>query len=117
MNEREKEIAALSIEWEGSITLSEQSMGESNKYVYIRPCVTISNTRRELLDFMQDLTGFGHIDGPYYRKGKENAKPTYLWRIRDYEGVKSFLEEILPYLITKQEQAELTLAFCKEKLS
>lgn len=114
VDEREKELAALAIEWEGTIGLLISQRGDGHSA--ISPRVYINNTKKLLLDFIEDLTKYGNIGGPY-NSNNPKRKPMYTWIITGQRKVKDFLEEILPYLLAKQPQAEAVMRFCKSRLS
>ena len=50
------------------------------------------------------------LDGA--RKSRPNSRPIYQWGIRNRIGVKSFLENVIPYLRVKKKRAEFLLEYC-----
>lgn len=55
---------------------------------------------------------YTHIIGNF----EKNHKDTYIVRISDREGLLSFIEQIIPYMILKQEVARNMLDFCKSRV-
>lgn len=73
-----------------------------------RVMLTISNTDRELMDW---LLGFG---GSLASDGKDPRRSVqYRWRIAARSDVIDFLESILPYLRVKKSKAEIAIGFAR----
>lgn len=49
------------------------------------------------------------------RNAPQNAKPIYRVSVENAEGIISFTEQLLPFLITKREAAEVILNFCRSR--
>lgn len=94
------EAIARSLEWEGYIDVD---MREESYYCQ----VNISNTSKELLNLFRNNVKFGHIIGPYKRDNK-NHKDKYIW-VMSLKEIKEYLLKIEPFLLVKNEQAQLVI--------
>lgn len=104
--ELQPEVAAyLAGFWdgEGSIMLIGRSDSGS---IGVRS--TITNTSYDVLTWTAEVCGIGTVQ----RKPRKatHHKPTWFWQIHG-EGAESFLQQLIPYLKVKREQARLALAF------
>jgi hypothetical protein len=56
---------------------------------------------------------------PYSHHASKNDKwqDTYRVAIHDCEGIVSFVEQVLPFLIVKQEAAQQVLDFCRSRIA
>lgn len=79
------------IDGEGSITLTRMHENE-----YRRPCITIASTDRELLVYIQSLTGGTIINKKNYMP--ERHKYSFTLNIKKKDTVLSLLEQTSPYL-------------------
>jgi hypothetical protein len=86
-------IAGL-IDGEGCITYRE-------KY----PKVSIYNTSKELIEWIQKTLGLGTIHLDVRRKGKERWKPCYTYGTSNFHDIYALLSRVLPYLKIKREKA------------
>ena len=108
------QILAWTIAWEGSIMLTRI---QAKKQITPRYCVVVavSNTKKHLLDKLQEIAQCGHV-----QKGRKRRKETYsqdwIWVVTKREDLKEFLSLILPYLPAKKEQAEIALQFVTRRL-
>lgn len=87
------------VDGEGSIILSRR-----RKVVIL--LVVISNTKRELLDWIAEKTGIGAVNNQY--PTTEFRCASYAWRA-NAEAALTLLTHIKPYLVIKQRQAELAI--------
>lgn len=71
----------------------------------------VKNTSKELMDYLKDNYA-GTVYGPYESK-EENWKDKFLWECSGKEAIK-LIKQIEPYLVIKQEQAELAIAAWKD---
>lgn len=79
-----------------------------------RPYIGVSNTNRDLLLWLQDVTGFGSIKISTRGKHEKNSRTAWKWGIWSLQA-KQVLEAALPYLIIKKRQAELVLEFVSKR--
>ena len=72
-----------------------------------RVYVSLGNTDEKMVKFMLDKFG-----GTYYyaERKASNSKPMYTWKLSAISAV-TFLGQVLPYLITKKERAEVAMEF------
>lgn len=97
MLETEKAYIAGIIDGEGSIMLI-----KFHKNQYPSPCISISSTDIELLEWIKNTTKMGRI----LRKknyNKEKHLDSYTYRVIYDEAIK-LLEEIEPYLIIQKKK-------------
>lgn len=63
----------------------------------------VSNTNHELLVYLKDVTGLGHVDGPFsYNKDGANRKPYWKWRVKQSDAL-GLLILLQPWLIVKRK--------------
>jgi hypothetical protein len=100
-------LAAL-IDGEGSVMLTARRGGQTVAPKNWRPVVSVYNTDLRLMDALKERTG-GGVVYTHTRQEQENHKKTaYSWRMRVSE-IKTWLPELLPWLVCKREQSELLL--------
>lgn len=87
------------IDGEGSIML----YGRRDK---VALKLSISNTSKPVLDWVEDITGVGKV--MLHRKADHRIRTTWMYQSNS-EAAESVIEQILPYLIIKKEQAKLAL--------
>jgi hypothetical protein len=96
---------------EGSIELRQQT----HRGTYT-PTLKLYNTNESLVYKFKDLVGLGNIyKHSYYDNPK--FKQSYIWRLQRIDDVKCVLENIIPYLPIKKEQAILLLEYVNLRLS
>jgi len=90
------------IDGEGTITVVKEVKGTA------RPTLVIVNTNKEVLQWVKDNLNQGNL----YNKGheKEGWKDRWAWSSRG-KHIKPILENILPFLKIKHQQAKLVLEF------
>lgn len=91
MEDWEAAYVAGIIDGEGSITLSRIHVNEHR-----RPCITIASTDRELLDYVQTLSGGDIIAKKNYEPDRH--KDSFTLNIKNKEKVLSILRRVIPYL-------------------
>lgn len=109
MKEEEKAYIAGIIDGEGSITLT-----RFHKNQYPSPCVSVSSTTIELLEYLKSLIGKGKINKKK-NYNKEKHKDSFTYSI-NYNNAIDLLENIQPYLIIKQKKLRAILIIEKYKL-
>lgn len=77
------------IDGEGSILLTRNKAGEHRS-----PVVSVSNTCKPILDYLQDTWG-GHI--VTHKVYKSHHKQSWIWMLKANKAI-DFLNEILPFL-------------------
>ncbi|MDE3840072.1 hypothetical protein C0966_12010 [Bacillus methanolicus] len=97
MNSWEAAYIAGIIDGEGSITLTRMHEKEHR-----RPCITISSTNKELLTYIQTLTGGVINNKKNYNPGKH--KNSYTLSIKKKEDVFFTLKHVLPFLRIDQKR-------------
>lgn len=94
------EYAAGFFDGEGCVNCSSN---RNNFFVRI----LVVNTNLDVLKAFQEVWG-GDINANY--KSKSHWKQAYTWRLQ-HKAATNFLEEILPFLIVKKQQAIAAIAF------
>lgn len=81
--------------------------------------VYVANTNKRLLEWLVEITGLGKVkkysqskSTKWERFDSAKIKPLFVWAIWG-NGIRQFLPQILPYLVIKQEHAELMLESLK----
>jgi hypothetical protein len=95
---------------EGTITATAQPASDRRFSPAYRVRVSIANTNEEVLQRLQER--WGGTRAPLVRK--KGHKQVWRWEVGALQ-VESFLVQLLPYLIIKRTQAELTLQLLVEK--
>jgi hypothetical protein len=122
MNIAERAYCAGIVDGEGTISISANSQqtkirkdGKIKITKQVSKVIRVANTDLRLLEWLAKITGYGKVTKLYqnpntkydrFRKG--NIKPLYSWAIFGF-NIKSFLVEIIPYLVIKKRHAELML--------
>jgi len=75
--------------------------------------VGITNTNRELIDWLHEMLG-GHISDNSHSPSRKNQTPCWAWRIIGH-AAQRFLIAALPFLRIKREQARLAIEFQETK--
>lgn len=101
---------------EGCVGLYEYTTTKGYETRVIRGMVTVVNTHEPTMDKVAEI--YDELGAVYYRRKVEHPKnPT--WKnsftivVQNREGMTVVLEAILPYLVTKKEQAELCLQYLR----
>lgn len=110
MKETDKAWLAGIIDGEGCISLFRRS-------TYYVPSVKIANTNEKLINRCKEILEEVGIE--YYirysdRGERKNAKPAWELVLESRPRVVAVLELILPYLVSKDEQAKLVLDWCSK---
>jgi hypothetical protein len=104
---KETDIAYLAgiVDGEGSITLNSNTSRSVN--AFRAPCVTVTNTDRGLLEFLQEELG-GSIR--VQKKYKEHHKQAWVWSVR-FDAALRAIEVLRPYLrhSSKVQRADFLL--------
>lgn len=94
-------IAGL-VDGEGTVTLTRKHRNENRQLA-----ITISNTEKDLLDFVQNTVGTGKITRK--RTTSTSHTPSYTYALYNRQAL-SLLEQIYPFLRTyKAERSKLIL--------
>ncbi len=91
------------IDGEGTITLSRKHRNENRQLA-----ITISNTERQLLDFVLDTVGAGKITGK--RTTRTNHTPSFTYAIYNRQALQLLAQIHLHLRTYKSERASLILS-------
>ena len=90
------------VDGEGTITLTRTHRGENR-----RPIVSIANTERQLLEYVQSVIGAGRITSKCI--ARRHHSPSFTYAVSSRSAL-TLLEQITPFLRTyKRERAQLLL--------
>lgn len=109
MSEETARLAAWAISLEGTIAL------HRGIHSGLNPMISIGNTNFELLRQFRELTQYGHISKKPWRDN-ERCKGVYKWEIRSVFEAQAFLIQIIPFLPSKKEQAQLLLPYLEKRI-
>jgi hypothetical protein len=102
-------VAAGLVAGEGHISVIRRERGERFGQPQWQARVTVTNTDIRMIEWL--LANFG--GGADYRaRPNPRHKPVAVWRLHGPKA-RDFLVSIRPYLVIKQEQADLIIAFQK----
>ena len=104
MNESYAYLSGL-IDGEGCIYLNEEK--RNGTIIRTRIRLQITNTNKNLIDKCIEITGKGCIS--VHQPKQSNWKTRYDWVVYDLSA-REILNNCLPYLVSKREQAELALS-------
>ena len=116
LNEAEKGYLAAMIDGEGTISLRDSKATEKTT-ANLTPWVMVSNTNTKILEKVSQITHVEYNKKAKRSKHEQHRKPAYKWQIQSMMNVRFLLEQVMPYLAGKQEQAQLVLEFISKKLS
>mgnify|MGYP001576198178 CR=1 FL=1 len=103
------------VDGEGYIGLWKSKI--KNKYTYV-PVMSISNTHHESISYLSEQLKILNIGNHIYIRNVENPK----WRqrmvleIRGMKRIKSLIEAIKPFSITKKSQLELLEEYINKRM-
>lgn len=107
------EAVAWFIAAEGCISIYKNLRSGGGTYQFV-PGVAVGNTDLELLKNFRELSGYGSIyNSQSYPQ--TNWKQSYQWRLQKKDNLIRFLKEIISFLPSKQEQAEIVIQFCERR--
>lgn len=99
------------IDGDGYIGLSKKrTLDQRSGYSY-RPVVSVSNTKVELLFWLEQITGVGSICA--MKRSNLAHKQAFIWQTWSQRAA-DILRLILPYLILKKKQAELMVSYTEK---
>lgn len=114
----EKQLSWLGGLWDGEGSITVWKAIRSNNAERYNPSLVLTNTSDLIINEatkILDLMGVRmHII--LLKRDGTNAKDCYQLTTRKLESVQRFCEVMIPYLIGKRPQAELTLRFIKSRL-
>lgn len=80
------------------------------KKVWVRQ-VVVTNTHKPTIQFLKRITGVGTTH--QRRVAKSHHKPIFSWSVGKKADIVELLDELWPFLIQKQEQAEVLASECR----
>ena len=104
MNDTERAYIAGIIDGEGSLMV--YPFKSKDGYTIYQARLTVGNTKKELIDYLEKTTGIGRVRVSHTPRGK----PFYYWALHG-NNIRKFLPGILPYLLLKRKQAGLLLEY------
>lgn len=99
------QLAGL-VDADGTINIVRRPM-RNGKFSY-HQSLAVSNTNVKLMEWLVEHFGGSMPNAAKRTKHKENSKDDFQWRLTGYKSYK-IIKKIHPYLIIKQEQADLTI--------
>ncbi len=94
---------------DGSISIQKSRPKRPGLASIYRSRVAVSNTNRNVMDWLQ--TRFG--GAVYLALRRPKHKPVLVWRCAATERV-ALLKQVLPYLIVKQDRAALAIRYAED---
>lgn len=121
LNERICWLAGI-VDGEGSIGLKRCTLKRGNKvYLNYAPMISIANNDLRMMDEIRAI--FDKLKIKYSFTKRELSKRNKKWKdnyavsITSYQMGINFLEIVLPYLISKKEQSEILIDFCRDRVN
>ena len=111
LTETQKAYIAGFMDGEGTITISKARNKAKTAHIKefnLRPFIILGNSNKEVVEWLCDTTGLGMIYGggkPF----KKHWSVIWRWQVTSNQA-RELLNDILPYLIVKKEEAELALS-------
>lgn len=100
--------AAGLFDGEGSIIISARGSrikSNSQRSIYYHLSISIANTHHGIMEYLRL-----YYDGLINNGRVTNGKPIWFWTLHS-RNAASFLDNILPYLIIKKEEAKIAIEF------
>lgn len=117
MNEKETSWLAGFVDGEGYIGIERQRKKETTKQaasLLYHPYLIIANSNCNVLKFIKEYVGYGHIYEVQRKKSKlshNNEKPAFQYKLTKMDKLEPLLFVLHPYLHLKQQQCDLILKF------
>jgi len=108
LQETEKAYAAGIIDGEGTIGIWREARGKNSSGYRYRVALEVSNTKELLIDWLVEKFGGYKAKS---NASKDNQQLLWKWRCTT-SRVPDVVNELIPYLLIKVEQAKLTAEFC-----
>lgn len=113
-------VAAM-VDGEGSLSLTMTYIKDrkGNPYPAFDCKTDISNTSKELMDWIQSRFGgkvylsVKHISKKARANGQKSLKPCYRWYCDGQDHQEDFVLRIIPFLVIKKEQAKIVLEYVR----
>lgn len=107
---KEKTITYMAgmLDAEGCVRLAKQKRKDK---VFYSPRVYVSNQSWKLMNWLVKHFGGNYVLNVNNQKGED----WYIWYLQSVKSIESFLCLITPYLKIKKSQANLLLAYCRDK--
>jgi hypothetical protein len=107
ISEKDLIYAAGFFDGEGTVQLNRYKRNKKGDACY-RLCVSVSNTKKEVIDWFKETFGTGCVHP--IRKFKKGGNPGWRWLLYSRRASK-FLQMIYPYLKVKKDDAEIGILF------
>lgn len=101
------------IDGEGSICVTKTKPMQNRINPLHAPLIRVRMNREEPMKFLQETFQCGKIYYEGFRQDRPNQKPMFRWVVTNRDDVVKVIEEILPFLLVKKEQALLVKEMCK----
>lgn len=79
---------------------------------YYRVLVCVSNTNKEMLEWIKEVTGVGSVQVQHL--GSDRRKPNFQWMAAGVPAV-TLLEQIKSYMVIKEPRADVVIGFWERK--
>lgn len=119
----ESSYAAGVFDGEGTVGLYAVSNGKGSGKIYWASKLAVVGTHRPMIEALHKHFGVGSFTTQKRQaigntpQGPVFGKQGWRWYVTSKGDVALVLEQILPFLIEKREQAEAALAYCRGELS
>ncbi len=106
------------IDGEGTIFIART---KTPKHFRLTVRVSVQMTHKPTIQWLFDKVGGCLYDATHLRRGgkwanKPHHKHIWEWRVHSLPLAARLMRTIMPYLITKREQAEVLLEFCDQRI-
>lgn len=96
---------------EGTVNIAQRKRKRKRCRIAYKLSIQIGLAHLPVLEKIKEIWQIGSINGPYQKK---DYKPQWRWDAESNQAAK-ILEVCLPYLCIKKPEAELAIAFQREK--
>ncbi len=114
MEEKDKIYIAGFVDGEGSIMINCYKPKHKERKAF-RGRFEVANTNKPIIEYIKNRFDLGEIR--QYKKRSLKHKQAYYFQIGKQQEIIKALEQILPYLKIKQEQAKILIEWCKLRRS
>lgn len=110
MAECEAAYFAGFVDGEGTLTIIKSARAQTRTGFRYHALFSISNSNRELLEWLRTTCGNGMIVSNFHKKVKAYHRTVFVLRFNQNQ-IRHVLPQLLPWLRAKREQAEMLLTF------
>ena len=114
LTEAQKGYIAAFLDGEGGIQITSSTRKDREYTLALHPDVYFTNTNEEAIRTIRSWIGGGSITR---RREQGDHRDTFVLTISGVKSILALLEVVRPMLIVKAKRADLTMEFCRSRIS